>query len=697
MSTRRLNVEITGNSRGLEAALNRIDQGLGRTQSRVRGVNRDMNLWERQIAAIGTTARYALAGQFVFGITAAIARLGDFTNKLGQVASLSGNLNRSTGQYTGPSNAFMAGVGDAAILESNKVGVAVGDIQQYMQRFFSTFGDVTSGNKMGEMKGFVDEVARLAAMLGGEAGDPQVLAGGVASLVSQIRAQPGGQRLGIAQTTNRVANLIAQTIAETPNITGRDIAGQIGRMGQAMTTANMTPEQLFAVWTQAGKGGGSSAVIARGLSQLLGTSLLHPTTPDQKAAYGRVGLPSDPNMLARMGGLKVLETIMTRVAPRVRVNRRGLRGLTDENLSDEDALAASGVGAADRTLLYNLFGRQESVRQFITLIAQDGVQGIEKMIATLKKTEEVNTVRQREEAFQRQNALTRFTNARANLSLGLARGIQYPLEHVVAPPVEFVSNEITKHRTTTQVALAALFGGLAVGKAASLFRSFRKGGATPGQELVGGLLATEAMPNVLAGGPTDGTRSNPFWVIIHPDSWYVGTPGGRGMGSPTDPPGTPGFFKKFAKRVPPVLPFGGLATTAAATAVAAPFALAGYDFYNSRIGHATNVGDPYSFRGRVTNKVSVEDLIKRANPDLGWGMRKDIMYGIGKHDPPNFRPMVVEVQGKAHQDFTIKLVDAQGRTLKVEDKKGVLHFENAKQAPTYKGKSKANKTTSQVP
>lgn len=697
MSTRRLNVEITGSSRGLEAALNRINAGLGRTQGQIRQTNKEMGLFQRQLMAIGTTARYALAGQFVFGVTAAIGRLAEFQTQLGRVASLAGELNEQTGRYTGPGQGFLSDVGDQAILESNKVGIAVNDIQQYMTRFFSTFSNVPQGQRMAAMTGFVDEVARLGAMLGTEAGDPQVLAGGIASLVNQIDPQIATRRPGtIGRQTNRVANLISYMLASTPNVTGRDVARDIGRIGQAAQTARMTPEQAFAVWGQAGKAGGSAGVLGRGIAQLLGSSLLHPQTKEQIKAYQAMGLPSDPNALARMGGMKVLLQMMERIAPRgARIRNR--TALFNEEMTDEEAIAASGATGINRTLLYQALGRQESVRQFIALLGQDGVKGLKDYLRAQQAATKANAVRAREEEFQRQNTLTRFNQQRANLNLGLARGIQWPLEHVVAPPVGALADAVTEHRTATQVALGSLFGGLAVYKGARILKALRNRrlGGSPGQELVGGLLATESAQNVLAGAATDGTRANPFWVIIHPVSWMVGGPsGGMGPNAPTTP-GTPGFFKRWAKRVPPIIPAGGLASTAAATAVAAPFVAAGYDFYRSRVGKGGAL--PVDWQQKIAPSESLTKLLMEKG-HLSWGVTKDIenayhKRGIG--DPVAIRMTAADV----HQQFTIRLVDAQGRTITVETKKGLpMKFTVAKPAPTYKGKSRAQggaATTSQ--
>jgi hypothetical protein len=317
---------------------------------------------------------------------------------------------------------------------------------------------------------------------------------------------------------------------------------------------------------------------------------------------------------------------------------RNRRALTDEGLDDESALAAAGVSGVNRSLLYNLFGRQESVRQFIALMGQGGVKALKDYIEVQNRATRANAVRQREEEFQRQNTLTRFNVQRQNLSLGLARGIQWPLEHIVAPPVGALSDVVTEHNNATQVALGALFGGLAVRRGRRLLNAWRNRGAnaSPGTALVETALQTESMPNVLAGGPTDGTRSNPFWVIIHPDSWIVGAPPGGGPlggGGGTTVVGAPGAGMKGKGKIPSLGRIGGK-VIGAGTAYLFASELTN-ERYNGRAGWGNLAHDiggaigkiggvfgdgehgnrAMNFRGRITKEDSLVDLMHRAMPN----------------------------------------------------------------------------------
>jgi hypothetical protein len=529
-SYRRLQVDVTGSESGFTASMNRVVAGLTRVGSGLRQGGNDAGLFSKQLMAIGTTARYALAGQLVFGITGALSRLGDFKAELGTIDSLAGQIDKNQ-NFTSIGNQLNA-VGTEAILMSNKFGIAVGDVESYMQRFFSSF-DVPGGvqGRMRSMDAFVERVSELQAMMGSEAGDPQALAGGIAGLISQI---PGG-RQDIPGNTKRIANMIAYMTRVTPNITGRDISRDIGRVGATMTLANMTPEQAFSVWGVAGMAGGSASVIGRGVAQLLGSSLLHPNTPAQQRAYMMAGLPTDPTTLRQMGGMNILERMLRYVGPNARIRNRG--ALSDENICDADAIRAAGVSGINLTAIYQMLGRQESVRQFVNLLGQGGVKALRAYIDHQQQAIKVDQQRQRYEAAAHQRTLLRFSQARQNLSMSLVNAADWPIEHLIADPVIGISNQMARHKTATQVGIAGALGIAAASRlrALSAFRTggrFGRAGRALGilgnaqREAIGGAITAEELPAAIAGGKTDGTRANPYWVIISPLSWSVGSPGG---------------------------------------------------------------------------------------------------------------------------------------------------------------------------
>lgn len=684
MSTRRrIEFELVGNAGNIEAVLNRLNSGITQTARGASGVNRELGMMDRNLMAIKTTARYALAGGLIFGITGAISRLRDFQDRLAQVAALSGSVNRSTGSYQAPSANFLGRVGDQALLMSNQLGIATSDVQDYMSRFFSAFDVQRMGGneKLVQMRNFVNEVGQLQASLGAEAGDPQQLAGGIAGLVRQI--DPKGRNIG--KQTNRVSNLIWQMLAQTPNITGRDISRDVGRIGATMTIANMTPEQVFAVWTQAGQAGGSASVIGRGVAQLLGTSLLHPQTPAQIKAFQQAGLPTDPTTLRNMGGFQVLQRMMQAVAPNGATVSNPL-ALGNEDIPDDQAAAASGVKGVNLTLLYNLLGRQESVRQFIALLAQQGVPGLKEHIRTQKSANAADQAHQRELAAQRQRILSQTAQAASNLPLQLVRQLRYPLEHLIAPGLISASNLAAEHPRATQAVEATLGTVLAAAGARRLWKAFRKGGAAGGLAgAAGAAITAEELPSLLAGGAADGSRHNPFWVVIAPVSGTLDPKLGGGDNKTKD--SITAQAEKLAGRL------GGPAAAALA-------AVRGVGWRGAlRIGGrgAAEVTAAVEFQKQVVNRLT--GTPQNSLPSFfGWNGR----FGQG----PNVSAVERAMQNNNKQtwagdhyfkgalDMDIRMVDAQGRTISTDKKRGVpVKMIPDKGAPTAQGKTGQRKGT----
>jgi hypothetical protein len=697
---RRVGIEFTGSSRGVEAALNRINAGLGRTQQGTRQNTREMGLWQRQMMAIGTTARYYLAGQLVFGITAAIGRLTEFNNLLGTSAGLMGRFNSTTGNFQAPTRSAMEEVADDAVLQSNRIGIAAEDVMAYQQRFLSAFDLDRLGarQRIATMRRFVQEATQLQATLGAEAGDPQALAGGVASFVG---AMPGGNR-NIGRNTNRVASMITFLTGRTPNITGRDIARDIGRMQSGMTASRLTPEQLFAIWTQAGMSGGSASVISRGLTQLLSTSLLRPTSPAQRQAFQSIGLNPDPTQLRELGGWQVLMRMLHAVAPRgARI--RNPRALADEDLGDEQAVGNAGVRGVNMTLLYNLLGRQESVRQFLSLLTQGGPNALERFVRSLRTAETSNLTASRFAATDQYRDLARFNEARRNLSLQFVRGLEGNTRvfgHDIPGPLNALaggtrrlSDAMVHHPNVTR---AIELAGVAYAGSRVLRGLIRGRGRNVPGSVAGAAVMAEEAPAVMGGfDRPDGSRANPLWVVISPWSGAFGT----NLGGGNAPPGDPTNPMNALRRLPTWA--RGAAGGGALAALARSMGLVGGEMalHGPLAADLTAIlttpgarrqRRPMAPRGHLVvdgadRRQSLADL---GRPDLAQPLLNALDAAhIRARDVQRF-----EFSGNAKADLTIKLVDASGRTIKVEEKKGVpitTKVIPARQYPTKKGKPRA--------
>ena len=97
MYRQRIQAEFTGNAGGFLSAVNSVMGGVTRVGSGFRSGTREGGLFANQLKAIGTTARYWLAGQLVFGISSSLRSLGEFKTQLGEIDALAAaSASRST-------------------------------------------------------------------------------------------------------------------------------------------------------------------------------------------------------------------------------------------------------------------------------------------------------------------------------------------------------------------------------------------------------------------------------------------------------------------------------------------------------------------------------------------------------------------------------------------------------------------------
>lgn len=527
----------------LRADLQRTQGVLTGFDRRVQGHSRQLGLWGQQMRAIGTTIRYALAGGLIYGLATSVTKLADFNDMLGQIEATA--LRIQDGRFEGLGDQ-LDDLGDRAFALSNRWGVAADAVQEHMQRFFSAFDIPGNAERQMEMSSaWAEQMVILQRALGREAGDPLQLSGGVAGLIQGMGPQAGQDP---AATARRISNIIAAVLVGTPNITGVDIARDIGRLAGAQTSLRMTPEQIFAVYGTAARLGGSPAVIGRGVTQLLTAELVNPQTKEQQEAFRRLGLPTQPGALREMGGWNILMQLMSRFqAPTVA--QQQILG-TEED--PEAALQAAGIPKESVNLLFQAFGRMESARQFMNLLAVGGRDALQDFIGTIDDAVESNRALASANARAQEDYLNITANALSNFRTQLARGLERPLLRPVAAGVRAVAG--LSDRLGPEGTVAAVGGGLAAG---TLFRLLMRGrltgalGRVPGLGRMLGRFGANsqqlALASLVGAGPgvftatgmgpeRAGARGNPLWVVIDPLSWGMpGSPGGPqwqpGMGA----------------------------------------------------------------------------------------------------------------------------------------------------------------------
>jgi hypothetical protein len=576
-----MNLVWTSHGEQLRGDLDRIVShltGVENAAQRVARTGSRLGWWGQELKAIGTTIRYAFAGSIVYGLVTATDSLAQFNNRLGEVDGLAAKV--VGGNLVGLGKE-LNDVGDFALQTSNKFGLAADGISQFITKFFSS--NLPGG--IAQMRGFVEEMARMQLVLGGEVGDPQALAGGVAGMLHAT-----GTQANPTKGARRMGNIFAELTRLSPGLTGVDITRDIGRLSGAATAMRMTPEEIFAVYGTASMAGGSTPVIGRGVAQLLTSSLLNPKSKDQRAAFLQMGLPTDPNALRAKGGWNVLQQMMraTGGSSITSAQRQSLLNIEDP----AEALSQAGISGPNVSLLTKAVGRIESVRQLLNISAVGGTEALDKFRESLLTATRENRAAQREKLIQDRRALTLAANAQKNLQLQVVRSIE-PLLNPVARGLKRISDwsvgqdpkatgAVIAGGISAQVAskvfLGMGLGGLAAGglsRIPGVGRVLgRFGGAFPG---AGGAIANAPQMAAAAlvgsglgafSSKATGQRSDPLWVVVDPLSWFMpGAPKG-GMG----PGGDGGIPTAAGRRLPTWarygLPIGATAALASTPLIA---------------------------------------------------------------------------------------------------------------------------------
>ena len=708
-SVYRVGLQLYGSAAGAVGAVNQTLTATTRLGQGFRTAAAGSTVLNNQAKALATTFRYALAGSVIFGITGALSKLSDFENQLGTLNSLMGELDKQ-GKFQGLGGQ-LDDLGSEALLLSNRFGAAVGDVESYMTRYASTFnrGKQSLADYNREMVAFTDTILNLQTALGTEAGDPAALASGIGGLVNVI---PGGKK-NPDRVAKQVSDYMAYLTQVTPNVTGTDLANAAGRMASVYNTTGMSPQQIFAIFGQAFKAGGSPTIAIRGVQQLLGQSLLTPKSAQAKAAFQRVVGTSDPNTLRNYsyngdtGAFAVFAKLMDAVTPSggFHYTPRQLQAAQAAGTKSQLQQALPGL---DLTTLMSFFGRIQSVQQFVNILSQGGVQGLKDFVDGLNKANDANLTKQRADAALTRMGLTRLSTSMGNAMLSLVRPLNVPAtaleNHVVAP----ASNALAKHRTLTTVGEGLVAGaigmrllsGTALGRALK-FDKIPLLGKTKGAAAAG-VMAMEAA-NV-AGGSTspDGSMANPFWVIVSPYSSQLnpsggatGTGGGVSGAAQAAEKKAGGswlssVWKKAAGATGLSAAWKTLGLAGAGVVGGAGVAVGAYDYLMNRFAsgipsRAVPKGHPLLAKYEKAAQFSPIGVnISELGPTKLTSSTLDVLtgYNTGKLTPALAEQLLstvtaqksvahVQYSGTAKADFTIKLVDKNGNEVITVDKKGV--------------------------
>ena len=705
-SNYRMNVIWTSHGAQLQRDINTFLGQFNQVGGQMDRQSRKMSLWGQQMRAIGTTIRYALAGATVYAVASAVSSLGEFENKLGVIDSLAAKIGRG-GKLEGLGQGLNR-LGDYALRMSNKFGIAVDDIQQHMIAFYSSFTAPEGEAGLRQLREFTQSMANLTLI--SEGADPAQMARGLASMSRNVQTGqlPKGR-------SGDLASAFAYLISKSPIIRGEDVARDVGRLSGARVASRMTPEEILGVYLGASMAGGSTAVVGRGVSQLLTTGIVRPRTKEEKAAFVQAVGTSDPTQLRALGGMEILRRMMKAVAPGGSRLSRGQQGiLGNEDVTDEDALGALGATKGiNLTLATQLFGRQESLRVFLNLLSQGGPQALNRFVESVKDAEKNNIAQQRADMVNSRRWYQQLSQSQKNLGLTVTRGLE-PFFKPVSGGVRRLSDMAIGHPTAsvgviggvaaaslaTRIALGSGLGGL-LGRGLGRIPGLRRAGLggvlarAPefgAAQLIGGGIGAFQATGI--GETKAGGRSNPLWVVIDPQSWFFpGAPSGQGVApqGPVQPIG-PGGSRMNPKtaggrsRLPLTIGPGLGAAAIIGTLLATPGASSGYGTVGRVVKEHAQDLRPYPRIAQIlTRFMDNKEMTPRETKVI------DALFQKGaNHLFPKAAQRVL-IEGEATAEVTVKLTDAEGHKITEKTKSGVPVKLWSRGNPQHRGRQRSTR------
>lgn len=522
---------------------------MGQIQSGMRGIGtvsgqsgRQLDYWNRQMMAIGTTMRYFFAGGAIFGTMNAFRQFAEFQSRLGDIAAISPDLSRSQ----------LTGIGDELLRQSSALATPVTELEESARNIQSTL----QGLDPSQITHFTDMFAQGARIAESDA----------YNFGNAIMGMRNAFDLGL-NDMQRISGEFFTVISQSAGMTGDEWAKFSGRVVAGAKQAGASLEEMNALMILMTRQGGTAATNARHFAQFL-MQLRNPTQESlpfwQQIGLGKQQLQTMP-----------FDAIMQRLNRAV-VERGGISAdkMSDDALQMAEELGTDatagqlGIRGGATSLFMNLFGRMESRRAAAVIFSQinqpdrPGNLGYSTLLRNLSDAQ--RQIQANDQAMARWLDRNRIQQAGIALRNMITEALN-PAERVIAGISSGIT-DIASSGTGTRI----VQGGAAALGAYGLFKVLGGGfGAVRG--LTGFLRGTGAGALAVSQGsaPPSGSFANPFWVMIHPLSGAGGI-GKIGAGAATEAGET--TAAKVARTLGPA----GLAALGAAGASLAGGATLGY-------------------------------------------------------------------------------------------------------------------------
>lgn len=502
-------VTTTFRARGGEliTQLGSYAQGFGTIGQKI---NENTRLSERlnsQWRAMGTTIRYAIAGQTIFGLTRMVGQLRDINMQLGEMAAL-------TTAGTGGS-AFSAQ--QVTQLGANLQRVALDTISPLSQvndaaiNFLSTVQNVEPGGALPDMLTDISRAAKLAQT------DLTTL--NQAATTSQTAFGRPANKQSIGQFNRMWESMIFQAPGgpQASTAIAQQIPGLSAMFQMApgrSTPANVGQAQMMALTLGVLRTGMPAPTAMRGLQYLL-QSIAQPTGK-AKGALASAGIT--PGFIEEQGifpaVMKLIQTV-TQTG-----NAKQLGSIPDDVLDQIDSAGGSlpGIPAQEMSRLREMIPRIHGIRALIILASQlqrhGNTASLAEDLQTMLNVQDENSKEARALAeswkkFQKRSRLADAANAINVMSLQVAQIFEPVLGFVAEKAILPMAHAMQNHRTATKVAAYSGAGIVAALTAGRFLGGF--GGGMAGRSLVRGMAIRDALEG---GAGLGASPENPMYVIV---------------------------------------------------------------------------------------------------------------------------------------------------------------------------------------
>jgi hypothetical protein len=505
---------------GLIAQLGSYAQGFGTIYNRISDNSRMSDRLNSQWRAFGTTIRYAIAGQALFGLTRMLSSLKDINVQLAEMAALTtpgtGGSSFSSAQVTRLGQSLQRTAIDTLTPLSQVNDAAI--------NFLSTVQQVQPGNALADMLTQIGQAATIA--------QTPILDLTQAVTTQQIAFGRPVNKQTIGQATRMWQELILQapggpsassTIAQAmPSLASMF---QLGR-GKDVPP-NVAQAQMYGLTLGALRTGMPASTAMRGLTYLL-QSIAQPTG---KARGALAGIGITPQFIEQHGInaalMKLLQTV-THTG-----NTKALAQIPDDTLDTMDQTGANlpGIPASEMIKLRTMIPRIHGIRAAIILASQlrhqGSVMSVGEDIQTMLDVQNENSSQTKALATAWQNyrkraRLQEASNAINTMSLQVAQTFEPILGFVAQHAVTPLAGAMQHHRTATKIGV----GAAALGIGGLMFRRLLGFGGGNRIAQIEAAQAAISGSSVLGGSP-----QNPLYVIVVGQLFSSGpklptTPGG---------------------------------------------------------------------------------------------------------------------------------------------------------------------------